>query len=176
MLEELLEHIDDSSARRHSLPGAPSVDFLDQLGLDPDVDICCFLSHAGEMGRCGAHRLIIPAKRLIDATGGFAEGLTVAISPLRFGFRDQAPARPALRARSAKPRVSRARPGAGRPRFQGRWPGMRRPRRSLEPPAPLPPCRATHCLPAGRREISLGPSDPLTLHRRFHRSDPHSFI
>jgi hypothetical protein len=37
MLEELLDHKDDrrSSARRHSLPGAPGVDFLDQLGSTP---------------------------------------------------------------------------------------------------------------------------------------------
>jgi hypothetical protein len=33
--------------------------------LDPNADICCFLSHAGEMGRCRAPGLIIPAKRLI---------------------------------------------------------------------------------------------------------------
>jgi hypothetical protein len=60
----MFEHVDDrrSLAWRHSLPAAPSVDPLDQLGLDPNVDICCFLSHAGEMGRCRAPRLIIPAK------------------------------------------------------------------------------------------------------------------
>jgi hypothetical protein len=72
MLKEMFEHVDDcrSSAWRHSLPGAPSVDPLDQLGLDPNVDICCFLFHAGEMGRpCRAPDLIMPAKRLIDATG-----------------------------------------------------------------------------------------------------------
>jgi hypothetical protein len=56
MLEELLDHVDDrrSSAWRYSLPGAPGVDFLDQLGFDPDIDLCCFLFHAGEMGRCRA--------------------------------------------------------------------------------------------------------------------------
>jgi hypothetical protein len=65
--EEMFEHVDDrrSSAWRHSLLAAPSVDPLDQLGLDPNIDICCFLSHAGEMGRCRVPRLIIPAKRLI---------------------------------------------------------------------------------------------------------------
>jgi hypothetical protein len=70
MLKELLEHVDDrrSSARRHSLPGAPGVDFLNQLGLDPNIDICCFLSHAGEMGRCRAPVLIIPAKKFIGGT------------------------------------------------------------------------------------------------------------
>jgi hypothetical protein len=31
MLEEMFEHVDDrrSSARKHSLPGAPGIDFLD---------------------------------------------------------------------------------------------------------------------------------------------------
>ena len=43
-----------SSAWGHSLPGAPGVDPLDQLGLDPNVDICGFPCHAGEMGRCRA--------------------------------------------------------------------------------------------------------------------------
>jgi hypothetical protein len=59
MVEEILEHIDDRRcpAWRHSLPGAPSVDLIDQLGLDPDVDIGGFLWHAGEMGRCRAHPL-----------------------------------------------------------------------------------------------------------------------
>jgi hypothetical protein len=44
MFEELLDHVDDrrSSGWRHSLTGAPSVDPLDQLGLDPNVDICVF--------------------------------------------------------------------------------------------------------------------------------------
>jgi hypothetical protein len=59
MLEELLKHVDDrrSSAWRYSLPGAPGVNFLDQLGLDPNIDLCCFLSHAGEMGRCRTYQL-----------------------------------------------------------------------------------------------------------------------
>jgi hypothetical protein len=63
MLEEMLEHVDDcrSSARRHSLPGAPGVDFLDQLGLDPDVNICCFPFHTGEVGSRRA--------RLLDSSG-----------------------------------------------------------------------------------------------------------
>jgi hypothetical protein len=48
MLEELLQHVDDCrrSARRHALPVAPGVDFFDQLGLDPDVNICGFPFHA----------------------------------------------------------------------------------------------------------------------------------
>ena|SRR5277367_1825030 len=56
MLEELFEHMDDcrGSARRHALPGAPGVDFLDQLDLDPDDDICGFPWHADEVGRCRA--------------------------------------------------------------------------------------------------------------------------
>ena len=67
MLQELLDHVDDCrrSARRYSLPVAPGIDFLDQLGFDPDVDICCFSFHAGEVGRCRAARLMIPAKKLI---------------------------------------------------------------------------------------------------------------
>ncbi len=56
MLDEVLEHINDgcSSARGHALLGAPGVDFLDQLGLDPKVDICSIPSHAREVGRCRA--------------------------------------------------------------------------------------------------------------------------
>jgi hypothetical protein len=48
MLEEVLEHMGDcrGPARRHALLGAPAVDFLDQPGLDPNVDICCFPFHA----------------------------------------------------------------------------------------------------------------------------------
>jgi hypothetical protein len=67
MLEEFLEHVDDRrrSAQRHPLSGASGVDFLDQLRLDPDVDIRGFPLHAGEVGRCRAARLIIPAKDLI---------------------------------------------------------------------------------------------------------------
>jgi hypothetical protein len=59
MLEEVFEHVDDcrSSAWRHSLPSTPAVNVLDQLGLDPNIDIRCFLSHAGEMGRCRARAL-----------------------------------------------------------------------------------------------------------------------
>jgi hypothetical protein len=74
MIEELLDHVDDcrGSARRYSLPSAPAVDFLDERGLDADVDICCFLFHTGEVGRCGAPRLIIAAKKLIDATQGLS--------------------------------------------------------------------------------------------------------
>ena len=49
MLEKPLEHLDDcgGSARGHGLPGAPGIDFLDQLGLDRDIDIC-FPFHAEE--------------------------------------------------------------------------------------------------------------------------------
>jgi hypothetical protein len=52
MREEVLEHVDDcrGSARRHPLLGAPGIHFLDQLGLDPDIDICCFPFHAVEGG------------------------------------------------------------------------------------------------------------------------------
>jgi hypothetical protein len=67
MLEELLDHVDDrrSSAWRHSLPTAPSVDFLEQPAFDPNVDLRGFPFHAGEMGRCRAPGLIMQAKRLI---------------------------------------------------------------------------------------------------------------
>jgi hypothetical protein len=34
-----------------------SLQSLDQPGLDPDVDICCFLSHVGEVGRLSGTRL-----------------------------------------------------------------------------------------------------------------------
>jgi hypothetical protein len=49
MLKELFDHIDDCrrSAWRYSLPVAPGIDYLDQLGLDPDVNICGFPFHAG---------------------------------------------------------------------------------------------------------------------------------
>jgi hypothetical protein len=75
-VEELIEHVDDCRrpARRHSLPGAPGVDPLDQPGLDSDVNICGFLFHTIEVGRYRAPRLIIPAKKLIDATGLAARG------------------------------------------------------------------------------------------------------
>src|SRR6516165_11930465 len=48
MLEEVLKHVDDRrrSAWQHALLSAPGVDFLDELGLDPDVDICGFPFHA----------------------------------------------------------------------------------------------------------------------------------
>ena len=36
----------DVAHRQHALLGAPGVDFLDRLGLDPDVDICGFPFHA----------------------------------------------------------------------------------------------------------------------------------
>jgi len=47
MLEELIEHVDDGrrATWKYSLPGAPSVNFLDQLWLDSDVDICGFSFH-----------------------------------------------------------------------------------------------------------------------------------
>jgi hypothetical protein len=83
MFEELIEHVDDCGrpARKYSLPGAPSVDPLDQPGLDANVDICGFLLHFWFLhpGRrspfvrrlerkWGGFRhpcLIIPAKKLI---------------------------------------------------------------------------------------------------------------
>jgi hypothetical protein len=66
-LEGHVHHVDDrsGSAWRYSLPVAPGIDFLDQLGFDPDVDIRGFPFHAGEVGRCEAARLIIPAKKLL---------------------------------------------------------------------------------------------------------------
>jgi len=53
MLEEVLEHVDDGCcpAWQDALNGPPGVDFLDQLGLDPDVDICGSPFHAEEVGR-----------------------------------------------------------------------------------------------------------------------------
>jgi hypothetical protein len=45
------------SAWRDGLPGAPGVDFLDQLRLDPDGDVGCARSHASEMGRSDAPQL-----------------------------------------------------------------------------------------------------------------------
>jgi hypothetical protein len=40
----MLDHMDNrgSSVRKRLLPDAPSVDFLDQLRLDPDIDFCGF--------------------------------------------------------------------------------------------------------------------------------------
>jgi|SRR5580693_4997660 hypothetical protein len=68
--EELIEHVDDcrNAARRYSLPGAPGVDPLDQLGRDPKVDICGFPFHTEEVSVFGHSRLIIPAKELISST------------------------------------------------------------------------------------------------------------
>jgi len=66
----MLDHVDDraGSARRQLLPGAQSVDFLDQLRLDPDVDFCDFSSHGGcRWGVVGHARLINPAKKLISS-------------------------------------------------------------------------------------------------------------
>jgi hypothetical protein len=56
MLEEMLEHMDNrrGSAWRHSLLGAPGVDFFDQQRFDPDIDIRSFSSHVDEVGRCRA--------------------------------------------------------------------------------------------------------------------------
>jgi|HubBroStandDraft_4_1064222.scaffolds.fasta_scaffold02943_8 hypothetical protein len=66
MLKEALDHMDDcrGSARRHSLPGAPGVDFLDQLGVDPDVDVGCLPFHARKVGLRRAHRLDNPGQKL----------------------------------------------------------------------------------------------------------------
>jgi hypothetical protein len=67
MLEKVLKHVANCgrSAWRYSLSGPRRIDLLDQLRLDPDVDICGFPFHAGEVGHFGARRLIIPAKKLI---------------------------------------------------------------------------------------------------------------
>jgi hypothetical protein len=67
MLEEVLKHVANCgrSARRHSLPGTPGVDLLDQLRLDPDVDVCGFPCHAGKLGRRPARRLMNRAKKLL---------------------------------------------------------------------------------------------------------------
>jgi hypothetical protein len=54
-----------TSARPHPLPASPSINLFDQLRLDPDVDVCGFALHTGEMGRVGGTRLIIPASKLI---------------------------------------------------------------------------------------------------------------
>jgi hypothetical protein len=72
----LLEHVDERrrAGRRYSLPGAPSVDPLDQLRRDTNVDICCFPFIPVRCGAVRHIRLIIPAKKLIDATGLAARG------------------------------------------------------------------------------------------------------
>lgn len=83
MLEELLEHVDDCRrpARRYSLPGAPSVDFLDQLRLDPDVNICGFPLHTGEVGSRRA-RLLDNSSQKIDNRRGNAHPSIRLESPL----------------------------------------------------------------------------------------------
>ena len=84
-LEEMFEHVDDrcSSARKHSLTRAPGVDFLDQLGLDPDVDICC-LRHAPKIVRCRASNLIIQDNKLILARiAAIAPGRRECLRPCR---------------------------------------------------------------------------------------------
>jgi hypothetical protein len=45
----MLKHVADrgGSARQDSLLGTPGVDLLDQLWLDPDIDIRGFPFHAG---------------------------------------------------------------------------------------------------------------------------------
>ena len=57
MLQEVLDHMNDccASARPHPLAAPPCIDPLDQLRLDPDVDVCGFALHAREDGRCRAH-------------------------------------------------------------------------------------------------------------------------
>jgi len=69
MFEEFLEHIDDrrEPARRHSLSGAPSVDFLNELWLDPDVDICGFPFHAGGGGALSG-ALLDKSRQNIDSS------------------------------------------------------------------------------------------------------------
>ena len=72
MLEELLKHLTDRCcpARLYSLLGAPHIDLLDQLRLDPDVDIRGFPFHADKLGRCRVRCLMMTAKKLIlRATG-----------------------------------------------------------------------------------------------------------
>jgi hypothetical protein len=71
MLEEMLEHMDDrsGSAWRHSLPGAPGVDFFDQHRFDPHVDIRGFPSHGDEVGRCGAWPLDNPGQKFDRQVG-----------------------------------------------------------------------------------------------------------
>jgi AraC-like DNA-binding protein len=56
-------------ARWYSLPGAPGVDPLDQLRLDPDVNICGFPLHTGEVGSCRA-RLLDNSSQKIDNRRG----------------------------------------------------------------------------------------------------------
>jgi hypothetical protein len=90
MFEELIEHVDDCRrpARRDSLPGAPSVDPLDQPGLDPNVDICGFPFHTGEVGGCRAPPLDNPGQK-IDRRTTFGQRLAAAPWP---DFRIQRPA------------------------------------------------------------------------------------
>ena len=66
MVEELLDHMDDRrrSAWRHSLPSPPGVDPLEQLRLDPDIDISCLPFHAGKVGRCRASLLDDPGQKI----------------------------------------------------------------------------------------------------------------
>jgi hypothetical protein len=88
MFGELLDHVDDrrSSSWRHSLTGAPSVDPLDQLGLDPNVDICVFCPMPVKWGAVGAPGLIIPAKMLIDATGAAEKGAKLPAGRPSLGY------------------------------------------------------------------------------------------
>src|SRR6516162_7596694 len=75
VLEEFLQHVDDrcGPAWRHSLLGPPAVDFLDQLRLDPDVDICSFPFHARG----------IQWERGGDSTGFSDAADTRRVTPLR---------------------------------------------------------------------------------------------
>jgi hypothetical protein len=83
MFEELIEHVDDrrSSAWRHSLPGAPGVDFLDHLGLDLNVNICGFPFHTGESGMLSG-TLLDNSGQKIDNRRGNAHPFARLESPL----------------------------------------------------------------------------------------------
>jgi hypothetical protein len=62
----MLKHVADrcGPAWQDSLLATPSVDLLDQLRLDADVDICGFPFHAGELGRFPALCLIISGQKI----------------------------------------------------------------------------------------------------------------
>jgi len=73
--EEFLKHIDDrrGSTRRHALLSTPDVDYLNQLGLDPDVDICDLRFMAGKVGAVGGRTRYPRQKLLFEPTGDFSD-------------------------------------------------------------------------------------------------------
>src|SRR6516164_11382303 len=77
----MLENVDDRCrpARRHSLPSAPSVNPLDQLRLDPDVDVRGFLLHAAQVG----HRLEAPLDNSRQRLDKISQGTEAARCPSR---------------------------------------------------------------------------------------------